>query len=57
MITQLAAASILGCTVATIRTFIAEGRLPGYRIGPRMIRVRRDDVEALICPVPTTPAP
>jgi excisionase family DNA binding protein len=50
------AARIYGCTPATIRTFIADGRLPGYRIGARMIRVKRCDVEALMSPVPTTPA-
>jgi len=49
------AARIYGCTVATIRTFVAEGLLPGYRIGPRMIRVKRSDVDALMSPVPTRP--
>jgi excisionase family DNA binding protein len=55
LITQQSAARLIGCTVETVRTFIAQGLLPGYRIGQRMIRVKRCDVEALMHPVPTTP--
>jgi excisionase family DNA binding protein len=32
----------------TIRRYITEGRLPAVRVGPKAIRLRRSDVEALI---------
>jgi excisionase family DNA binding protein len=41
-------------TVITARTWIANGRLPACRVGPKMIRVRRSDVDALMSPMPTT---
>ena len=50
------AAEILGVSVDTVRRRIADGSLPAERIGPRLLRVRRADVEALLAPVPTTEA-
>lgn len=32
---------------ATVRRYLARGILRGYRVGPRLLRVRADDVEAL----------
>ena len=37
----------------TIRRYISSGDLPAYRIGPRQIRVRASDVDALLVPIPT----
>lgn len=37
----------------TLRRRIAEGRLPAFRVGPRTIRVRAEDVEALAQRIPT----
>lgn len=37
----------------TGRNWIAEGRIPAYRIGPHQIRLRRADVEALAERIPT----
>lgn len=49
------AGELLGVSVDTVRRRIADGSLPAERIkGSRLIRVRRDDVEALLRPVPTT---
>ena len=47
------AAEILGASVDTVRRRIADGSLPAERMGPRLIRVYRDDVEALMRPIPT----
>ncbi len=47
------AAEWYGVCERTLRRRIAEGRLPAYRVGPRAIRVRRADVEALARPIPT----
>lgn len=47
---QTAAAS-LGLTERSIRRYIADGRLPAYRIGDKQIRLRVADVEALMVPI------
>ncbi len=36
----------------TIRRYIAVGTLRGYRVGTKLVRVDRADVEALIRPIP-----
>ena len=35
----------------TIRRYIASGRLQGYRVGPRLLKVDLADVDALLTPV------
>jgi excisionase family DNA binding protein len=40
------AAEYLGVTTRTIRQMIADGRLTGYRSGPRLIRLDLNDVDA-----------
>lgn len=35
----------------TIQRYIKSGRLPAQRLGPRLLRVRRDDLAALLQPV------
>lgn len=53
-LTQAEVAEHLGVTDRTVRNYIARGVLPASRIrGSRQIRVRLDDVEALMQPVPT----
>jgi excisionase family DNA binding protein len=37
----------------TMRDWIRDGRLPAYRIGPRLLQVDLDDVDALRRRVPT----
>ena len=51
-----AAAAALGCSTKTIRRYIADGRLTGYRMGPRLIRVDMAEVDALLSPIPTVQA-
>lgn len=41
------AARITAQSVKTIRRRVADGTLPAYRFGPRCIRVRIDDLEAV----------
>jgi excisionase family DNA binding protein len=50
------AANTVGCSTRTMRRYIAEGRLTGYRMGPRLIRVDMAEVEALFRPIPTVQA-
>lgn len=46
------AAEILGVTDRTLRNYIARGKLPAYRIGARIVRVRRTDLESLFHRIP-----
>lgn len=46
------AAERTGISVDTLRRRIAEGRLPAYRSGPRLIRVDIQDVDSLMRPIP-----
>lgn len=48
------AAELLDVDPITLRRWGAKGRLKLYRIGPRMLRVDANEVEALARPVPTT---
>ena len=42
-----------GVSVRTLRRRVAEGALPAYRIGPRAIRVKADDLAELARRIPT----
>jgi excisionase family DNA binding protein len=52
LITVDAAASYLGIGVRSVRRYIAEQKLPAYRVGDKLIRVDQADVDALIRPFP-----
>jgi len=41
----------------TIRRWIAEGRLTAYRVGPHLIRLDSDEVDALRSRIPTAGRP
>ncbi|WP_353647963.1 helix-turn-helix domain-containing protein [Nakamurella sp. A5-74] len=47
------AALQLGCNPKTIRRYIASGRLTGYRVGPRLLRVDPLELQKLLRPIPT----
>lgn len=52
LVTLADAAETLGVSVRTVRRLIAHGYLEGYRVGPRAIRVRAADVEAVLTRMP-----
>lgn len=55
MIGLPAAADLLDVSDRTVRRYIADGKLPAYRLaGGTNFRVRRGDVDALLAPLPTT---
>ena len=45
------AAQLLDVSQATVWRWIAANRLPAYRVGPRRIRIRKEDLESVISPV------
>ena len=53
LLTIETAADMLAVHPRTIRRYVAAGDLPAYRIGPRQLRVKREDVLALLVPIPT----
>lgn len=54
-LTSLAdAAAYAGVTPKTIRRRIADGTVPAYRMGPRLLRVDLDDLDAAMRRIPTT---
>lgn len=46
------AALLHGVSVDTLRRRIRAGRLPAYRFGERLIKIRIEDLEALFRPIP-----
>lgn len=46
------AADYTALSTRTIRRRISAGDLPAVRVGPRSIRVRHDDLEQLLRPIP-----
>ena len=44
------AAQILNCSETTVRNRTRDGSLKAVRVGPRMIRIRRDDLDAILQP-------
>lgn len=50
------AADRLSCSAKTVRRYIADGRLTGYRVGPRMLRVDLAEVDQLLRAIPTRKA-
>lgn len=48
LVTLKEASEQLGVSVRTIRNWIDCGKLPVYRVGPRILRVKQRDVDKLV---------
>ncbi|SNC71564.1 DNA binding domain-containing protein, excisionase family [Kytococcus aerolatus] len=48
-----AAAEHLNVSPRTLRRMVSEGRIPAYRLGPRLIRFDVADLDAALRPIPT----
>lgn len=46
------AAEYSDLSARTIRRYVAEGRLVGYRVGPRLVKIDLDDLDELARPIP-----
>lgn len=53
MVPLAVAAEMYSVTEKTLRRRISDGALPAYRFGPRQIRVKLADVEALLVRIPS----
>ena len=56
LLTMQQAAEMLGCTPKTLRALVSRGTIRAYRLGPRQIRLKREDVLSALQPIPTTHA-
>lgn len=45
------AAAYLDLSVRTVRRYIHEGRITGYRVGPRLIKLNVAELDTLLRPV------
>ena len=39
-------------SVRTLRRYIVTGRITGYRVGPKLLQVDLDEIDAIVRPVP-----
>jgi excisionase family DNA binding protein len=42
---------VLQVSTTSMRRWLRQGRLPSYRVGPRGIRIRREDLDRVVIPV------
>lgn len=50
------AADVIGIHRRTLRRWVDEGIVKGYRLGPKLLRVDMDDIDRLLRPIePTSP--
>ena len=53
LLTVKEAAALLKVSTVTIKRYLKSGRLPGYQVGPRAIRIRAQDLAHLLRPTQT----
>jgi excisionase family DNA binding protein len=56
LVSLAAGAAFADVSVRTLRRYIAQGRLTGYRVGPRLVKVDLHELEQLARPIPAAPA-
>lgn len=48
-----AAARHAGVSIQTIRRYITKGMLTGYRVGPKLVKIDLNEVDALVHKIPS----
>lgn len=48
LIKKAEAAELLGISIRTLEKLIERGSLPAYRIGPKSVRLRREEIDAYL---------
>lgn len=56
LISLAAAAAYANVSTRTLRRYISQGRLTGYRVGPRLLKVDLRELDRLARPIPTAGA-
>lgn len=56
LVSPAVAADYAGVHTDTIRRYIAQGRLTGYRMGKRLIRLDLNELDAILRPIPAAGA-
>jgi len=46
------AAAILDVSTRSVRTWIADGTLPAYRVAHKVVRIRESELLAILSPIP-----
>lgn len=54
LISTADAARMVDVHPRTLRNYIAQGYLTGYRVGPRLLKVDADELERFLSPIPTS---
>ncbi len=57
LVSLAAAAEYADLSTRTLRRYISAGRLTGYRVGPRLIKIDLNELERLLRPIPTAHRP
>ena len=57
LVSLAAGAAFADVSVRTLRRYIAQGRLTGYRVGPRLVKVDLNELEQLARPIPSAARP
>ncbi len=57
LVSLSAAAAYADVSTRTLRRYIAQGRLTGYRVGPRLVKVDLSELDQLARPIPTARGP
>ncbi len=53
LVSVAAAAQYLDVDPRTVRRHIASGRIPAYRVGPKLVKIDLDALGASLQPIPT----
>jgi excisionase family DNA binding protein len=54
LMTIAAAAAYADVHPVTLRRWVAAGRLPAYRVGPRLLKVDQAELDSVVRPLPVT---
>lgn len=57
LVSLAVAAVYADVSTRTLRRYISQGRLTGYRVGPRLVKVDLHEVDQLARPIPTARGP
>ena len=57
LVSLATAATYADVSTRTLRRYISQGRLSGYRVGPRLVKIDLNELDRLVRPIPTARGP